>query len=296
MEPVLSVSSFNQIMSREENWEWCEQRWNGDQLLTMCLFVLLFSPSFHFTLGMSYPLKKKSLRHHQFSLKPFPLGAVFPIFPIRWHMPCLPGGVGFEMLNNSWWSSEWNRIQSAFYLHGNCTPRKFHVHKHCEKMFCLYELSRVKFSTLIMRNSFSNYMVPGGIFESHKGCSLVHCSYAASLPCPLNAKGVLQSLWAPSPQTSKMHSRKQHHSFWEWTTLAAPSAWKVLSSDIYRAYSLSFWAQLKCYLLSEGWPAHPVSTPSFTLPHRPISILCVAFSLICYFSFLVYHLFPVTRM
>ena len=58
MEPVLSVSSFNQIMSREENWE-CEQKWNRDQLLTMCPFVLLFSSSFHFTLGMSYPLKKK---------------------------------------------------------------------------------------------------------------------------------------------------------------------------------------------------------------------------------------------
>lgn len=85
------------------------------------------------------------------------------------------------------------------------------------KMFCLYELSRVKFSTLIMRNSFSTYM--GAWWDLRKSWrmqdSLVHCSSAASLPCPLNANGVLQSLWAPSPQTSKMASRKQRHSFWE---------------------------------------------------------------------------------
>ena len=89
-----------------------------------------FFPLFSFYLGHVLSLKIKSLHHHQFSLKPFPLGSVFLI---RWLLPCLPGGVGFEMLNNSWWSSEWNRIQSAFYLHGNCIPRKFHVHKHCAK-------------------------------------------------------------------------------------------------------------------------------------------------------------------
>ena len=73
------------------------------------------------------------------------------------------------------------------------------------KMFCLYELSRVKFSTLIMRKSFSTYM--GAWWDLWKSWrmqdSLVHCSSAASLPCPLNANGVLQSLWAPSPQTFK---------------------------------------------------------------------------------------------
>jgi len=165
------------------------------------------------------------------------------------------------------------------------------------KMFCLYELSRVKFSTLIMRNSFSTYM--GAWWDLRKSWrmqdSLVRCSSAASLPCPLNANGVLQSLWAPSPQTSKMASRKQRHSFWEPWLKLLPLLGKSFR-HISRADSLSFWAQLKCYLLLEGWPAHPVCTRSFTLPHRPISILCVAFFPICYFSFLVYRLFQVTRM
>ena len=172
-----------------------------------------FFPLFSFYLGHVLSIKIKSLHHHQFSPKPFPLGAVFLI---RWHLPCLPGGVGFEMLNNSWWSPEWNRIQSAFYLRGNCIPRMFHVHKHCAKN-AKNELSRVKFSTLIMRKSFSTYM--GAWWDLWKSWrmqdSLVHCSSAASLPCPLNANGVLQSLWAPSPQTFKMASRKQRHSFWE---------------------------------------------------------------------------------
>lgn len=53
------------------------------------------------------------------------------VFSVTWC--CHWEAVGFEMLTNSWWSSEWNKIQYAFYLHGARLSEQFHVHKRCAK-------------------------------------------------------------------------------------------------------------------------------------------------------------------
>ena len=98
--------------------------------------------------------------------------------------------------------------------------------------------------------------------------SLVHCRYATSLPCPLNASRVPQSLRLPSPQCPKCPLGDSAIPFENHCSSCC--LWKFLSSDICRAGSLSFQAQLKCYLLSEGSPDHPVYTApihSATSPH-----------------------------
>lgn len=156
------------------------------------------------------------------------------------------------------------------------------------KMFCILELSRVKFSTLIIRNSFSTYM--DAWWDLWKPWrmqdSLVHCRYATSLPSPLNASRVPQSLWLPSPQCPKCPLGDSAIPF--ENHCSSCSLWKFLSSDICRAGSLL------SPVRGLAWP------PSLHSPHSlchiaPFQFSVQHLSLSALFLFLVYCLFPATR-
>lgn len=156
------------------------------------LLNCLFFPLFSFYHGMYYQLKKKS-PSSIFSVA----CSLDLVFSVTWC--CHWGDVDFEMLTNSWWSSEWNKIQYAFYLHGACLYEQFHVHKRCAKNVMSLWVKRAKFSILIVLNSLSTYMNVWWIWKAIKDAGQSHALQMCNIPgpCPLNASRMPWSVQHP---------------------------------------------------------------------------------------------------
>lgn len=214
---VLSIKKKKKALSSEVSL-WCSglrslvvpQLWRFDQL--QCRFNPWPGPSTCPDCGQKKE-KKKNLRSIINVPEAFPLGVVSLVTFASPSGRCWFWNV--EPLLVKSWMKKYHLFSTYMVIAFLGNSKNINT---VRKMFCLHDLSRVKFSTLIIRNSFSTYTdawwdlwTPWRMQDSPGQGQI--CSSIPALPikCQLSTPNTV----APLPPASKRLSRRLCHSFWE---------------------------------------------------------------------------------